>query len=163
MNNRTTNTSILHDRDAVKHAAETSASIKDALAVLNLRAAGGNYKQFKLACERFDIAPPVHKKEGNKNFGKESGYQRTVSNEEAFVENSTYNNRTMLKKRLFELGVPNLCDECGQGPVWNNKPLTLTLDHINGIWNDNRIENLRILCGHCHSQTETFGSKNFKR
>jgi hypothetical protein len=39
-------------------------------------------------------------------------------------------------------------------------PLTLQLDHINGISNDNRIENLRILCPNCHTQTHTFGRKS---
>lgn len=34
--------------------------------------------------------------------------------------------------------------------------------HINGISNDNRIENLQILCPNCHSQTENYGSKNIK-
>ena len=41
-----------------------------------------------------------------------------------------------------------------------NKILVLQLDHINGDYRDNRLENLRLLCPNCHSQTETFGSKN---
>ena len=40
--------------------------------------------------------------------------------------------------------------------------LTLQLDHINGINNDNRKENLRFLCPNCHSQTNTFAGKNLK-
>lgn len=79
------------------------------------------------------------------------------------VENSSYN-RTRLKKRLISDGLLlNKCIICGQLPWWNNKPLVLHLDHINGIHNDNRLENLRILCPHCHSQTNTFAGKNSKR
>jgi ribosomal protein L7Ae-like RNA K-turn-binding protein len=68
-----------------------------------------------------------------------------------------------LKQRLIEEGLKeDVCEICNQGPIWNGKPLTLQLDHINGDHNDNRIENLRILCPNCHTQTETFGSKKTK-
>lgn len=49
---------------------------------------------------------------------------------------------------------------CGIGNEWNGKPLTLQLDHINGDHSDNRLENLRILCPNCHSQTSTWGMKS---
>lgn len=79
------------------------------------------------------------------------------------VKNSNYN-RVNLKKRLLKEGLlENKCVLCGQLPEWNGKPLTLQLDHINGVYNDNRIENLRVLCGHCHSQTDTFSGRNSKR
>lgn len=41
-----------------------------------------------------------------------------------------------------------------------NKDITLQLDHINGVNDDNRIENLRFLCPNCHSQTSTFTGRN---
>ena len=40
---------------------------------------------------------------------------------------------------------------------WLGSPLTLQLDHVNGDRTDNRLENLRLLCPNCHSQTDTFG------
>jgi 5-methylcytosine-specific restriction endonuclease McrA len=52
------------------------------------------------------------------------------------------------------------CEMCGQGEVWNGKSLTLQIDHIDGHWENNRPENLRVLCPHCHTQTDTYGSKN---
>lgn len=51
------------------------------------------------------------------------------------------------------------CAICGLSE-WNGKTLSLELDHINGINNDNRLENLRFLCPNCHSQTCTYGSRN---
>lgn len=69
-----------------------------------------------------------------------------------------------LKKRLIEEGLKkDICEICGQLPEWNNKPLVLQLDHINGDHNDNRLENLRILCPNCHTQTETFSNKKSKK
>ena len=43
--------------------------------------------------------------------------------------------------------------------IWNDKKLSLQLDHINGDNSDNRLENLRFLCPNCHTQTETYCSK----
>jgi hypothetical protein len=34
------------------------------------------------------------------------------------------------------------------------------VDHINGDFHDNRIDNLRFLCPNCHSQTPTFAGKH---
>lgn len=52
----------------------------------------------------------------------------------------------------------NVCAECGQPPVWNGKTLTLQLDHIDGDSDNNAIENLRLLCPNCHTQTPTYGN-----
>lgn len=75
---------------------------------------------------------------------------------ELLVENSTHDNNRRLKERLFREKV--LKNECSKCKIidWNNEKITLPLDHINGINNDNRINNLRILCPNCHSQTKTF-------
>jgi hypothetical protein len=66
-----------------------------------------------------------------------------------------------LKRRLLRENVlENKCSICDQGPEWNGKELVLQLDHINGINSDNRIENLRIICPNCHTQTSTFSGRN---
>lgn len=81
--------------------------------------------------------------------------------DEILVKNSTYQNRSRLKIRLInEHRLDYKCAICGNTGIWNNKELVLQLDHINGINTDNRIENLRLLCPNCHSQTETFSGKN---
>lgn len=81
---------------------------------------------------------------------------------DVLIEHSSYT-RGSLKKRLLKEGlIKNQCYECGIGPEWNNKPLSLQIDHINGVSDDNRLENLRILCPNCHAQTDTFGFKRDK-
>jgi hypothetical protein len=72
-------------------------------------------------------------------------------------------NRSHLKMRLLKAELlRNCCDMCGL-TEWRGKPLNIHLDHINGVKNDNRLDNLRMLCPNCHSQTPTFAGRNVKR
>lgn len=68
--------------------------------------------------------------------------------------------RGILRKYIIDNNlIEYRCSICGC-IKWNDKTLSLELDHINGKNNDNRLENLRFLCPNCHSQTTTYGSRN---
>lgn len=80
-----------------------------------------------------------------------------------FTESSSYN-RGHLKKRIIQQElIPYICDRCNLIDEWNGKPLVLRLDHINGIKNDHRIDNLRFLCPNCDSQEPTYCGRNVKK
>jgi hypothetical protein len=80
---------------------------------------------------------------------------------EILVEQSKYTHNRHLKLRLIRAGIlDEECSSCGLPPMWQGRPMTLQLDHINGVRSDNRIENLRLLCPNCHSQTSTFAGRN---
>jgi Helix-turn-helix domain len=71
--------------------------------------------------------------------------------------------RNNIKQRLIAAGLKqNRCEQCGISR-WHKRPLSLCLHHDNGDRHDNRLENLRLLCPNCHSQTPNFGSKNWRR
>jgi hypothetical protein len=87
--------------------------------------------------------------------GRSFEARRLRTLEELLVEGSTVGSGR-LRKRLNAEGVKEArCEGCGLSE-WQGQPLPLQLDHINGDHTDNRLESLRILCGNCHSQTETW-------
>ena len=102
---------------------------------------------------------------------KEFGIDRTllknikskpsIKNLDDILANKVEYESRALKKRLVAEGILEYkCILCGNIGEHNGKPLTLQLDHINGNHHDNTLDNLRILCPNCHTQTENYGSKN---
>lgn len=87
----------------------------------------------------------------------------TIKIEDILKKDSSYSNITILKKRLVLLNLLEYkCIICGNIGEWNERKLVLQLDHINGVHNDHRLENLRFLCPNCHTQTSTFSGRNSK-
>ena len=87
------------------------------------------------------------------------GSERKIDPKKLLSENCKHQRIVLRRYIIKENLIPYKCAICGI-TKWNNKTLSLELDHINGVNNDNRLENLRFLCPNCHSQTTTYGSKN---
>lgn len=113
---------------------------------------GDTIKSLKQKLSNYDTSHFTNQKETIK---------RTENN--VFIENSTASQHTLRNWYLKGEYTPYICSICGQKPEWNNKPLTLILDHINGKNNDDRLENLRWVCPNCNQQLDTTGSKNPER
>jgi hypothetical protein len=72
-------------------------------------------------------------------------------------------NRVNLRRRLVGAGLKDgSCEACGI-TEWRGRPLSMALHHVNGDGRDNRLENLRLLCPNCHSQTANFAGRGVVR
>jgi 5-methylcytosine-specific restriction endonuclease McrA len=70
-----------------------------------------------------------------------------------------YYQTNKLRKRLISEGYKTgECEIC-HITEWNGQPITIELDHIDGNRNNHSLENLKMLCPNCHSQTPTFRGK----
>lgn len=83
--------------------------------------------------------------------------------DDEFFAAATFRSRTYLKKRLIRDGHRQpRCERCGL-EEWQGRPLSIALHHLNGDRDDNRLENLQLLCPNCHSQTDSFSGRNRRR
>lgn len=137
-----------------RYAIANSDSIAQALRILGIQDAGGNYRLFHLAASRYSI-------DASHFRGQSHGRSRSgprVTDDELFKRESFYTGD--LLGRLRRAGHSMVCASCGCGEEWNGTALRLQIHHINGDSRDNRLGNLAVLCPNCHSQTNTFSGKN---
>jgi len=69
------------------------------------------------------------------------------------------NHKKQIKEYFLEKQNHKCCI-CGNKDIWNNKNIVFILDHIDGNTNNNKEENLRLVCPNCDSQLDTYKSKN---
>lgn len=151
-----------------KKALESSKSWAEISRKLSLHHTGNRITSYKKICNKLSLN--FESLKGVRWFEREKvpldmkwGNRKDLK--DILVENSDYKGGTNhIKKRVIASKfLENKCCMCGNEGVWNDLPLTLQMDHINGNNTDNRIENLRILCPNCHSQTVTYGAKKRKQ
>jgi hypothetical protein len=137
-------------------------------------AGAGSLKAHEMSCKlnpgrvQHRRSPNAGKQKGSTawNKGVETGpnpnNRNWLANEDVFVSNSTTARIVVRKKVLQYKLIEYVCACCGIGPEWQKQPMPLILDHINGINNDNRLENLRFVCSNCDSQLPTYKARNKK-
>lgn len=143
----------------LKELVKNSNTIGSILKAFGMQNQGGNYKTLKRRLDEENI-DYSHIKSG---FGANKGRKfdiKPLDFEELFIENSPHSRGTVKKYIIKNNLIPYKCSCCSFEGKWQGKDLVLILDHINGINNDHRLENLRFLCPNCNSQQNTFAGRN---
>ncbi len=140
-------------RDAVARSVSWSATLRE----LGYCATGGNWKTLRRKCCSLGIST-THFDPHAAN--RVAGRRRRIPLEQILGEHSTYS-RGKLKHRLYEAGLKQrACEQCGQDEAWRGRRIGLILDHINGVRDDNRLENLQIVCPNCAAALDTHCGRN---
>lgn len=144
----------------IREIVASSYSFSECLRKMGLSCVGsGSRKSLKRYIELYDISTS-HFNPYSRGFYKDGSNTNSIKLDEILKGMHPQYSTGKVKKRIIRAGlIKNECSKCGLGNEWQGEPITLQLDHINGINNDHRLENLRILCPNCHTQTKTYGSK----
>jgi hypothetical protein len=146
-----------YDKQAFQDLVSSCKSKGDLVNALKLSVSGSSYNIVQELIETWGI--DTSSLQGRAwNRGKHLPKKYTT---EDLLSNKQYMHTSALKKRLLKEGIlENTCSLCDMKNEWNGKPIVLHLDHIDGDRFNNKLSNLRIICPNCHSQTETYCSRN---
>ena len=151
---------VRYTEEQAKKAIAESHSWSGALRELGMCPTGGGAQTLKKWAQRWGISTAHF----DPNAGRSAwakGRRRPL--ETILVEGSSFS-RGHLKRRLYEAGLKApVCELCGQGEIWRGERIALILDHVNGVRDDHRLGNLRIVCPNCAAALDTHCGRNLPR
>ena len=136
--------------DAVAH----SNSYYDVVRFFGLKLNGGTSAYLKLKTVEFGI-DVSHFYEKIKNGKMPYSHNRKTA-KQFLVKSNHKQHGLLLFRSLLEIGRSGNCEICGLKPVWYGKALRMQVDHIDGDNTNNVVDNLRIVCPNCHTQTDNY-------
>ena len=142
---------------------DESDSYSDLLRKIGLNPKGGNPKTLKRVIEKYNLDETRLNANRSRLFSEcaISTHSKVAKNLDDILSNKvSYHNTYSLINRLFKSGLKEKkCEICGL-TEWMNKPISLQLHHNDGNRNNNSLDNLKVLCPNCHSQTDSYAGKN---
>lgn len=143
------------NKQELEQIVKKSFSYADVCRALEISPRGGNYARVKELIKDLDISH-FNKGPWNKGRKTKSVPYQMVPIQQILIENSPHTGSSKLRVRLIKEGLKeNKCEICGCTE-------SLELHHINGNHQDNRLENLQILCANCHRKTDNFRGKGIR-
>jgi hypothetical protein len=152
-------------REILEPVVAASTSVNEVLRQLGLEVVGGHHTNISRRIKAYGIDTshftPVVRTE------RQRYSQRRRTPEEILVEDASAHATRIpssrLKRAMRAVGMEERCALCGMEGIWLGEPLPFEVDHIDGNWRNNRIENLRLLCPNCHSTTDSYRGRGKER
>ncbi|MPY62009.1 HNH endonuclease signature motif containing protein [Streptomyces spongiae] len=149
-------------REILEPVVAQATSLNEVLRRLGLDSVGGHHTHISRRIKAYGIDTSHFTRVVRTERQRYNQRRRTA--EEILIEDTSVHATripsTRLKRAMRELGLEELCALCRMQPVWLGEPLPLEVDHVDGNWRNNRLENLRLLCPNCHSTTDSYRGRN---
>ena len=141
-------------------AVAASTSLRQVLSKLGKAEAGGNYETLKRQIAKHGLSTKHFVGKAWNKGQRNQSRQRPLSD---YLEGGVPINSNRLRQRLLRDQVlPYRCNCCGL-ERWQEQPIPLELEHIDGDHSNNALENLELLCPNCHALTATYRGRNIGR
>lgn len=143
------------EEQKIRDACANASSMTQAAAALSI-----HFGTFKRLAEKLGC---YNANQGGKGHLKPKSEEFKISLDEILEGKHPQYQTYKLKNRLIKEGLKeNKCECCGIMD-WNQAPLNMELDHIDGNRTNHSLRNLRMICPNCHAQTDTYRAKNIKK
>lgn len=137
-------------------AVKSSFSYAQVIRKLHLKVAGSNYDTVKRKIEELGLDTSHMTGQGWNQGERFTPLKKSMPLSEILVKHSPFVNANHLKERLLKEGIKERKCECCGNTEWMGKPIALELHHINAVKDDQRLENLVLLCPNCHALTDNY-------
>lgn len=142
-----------YTKEELSDAVQKSVSYAETLRRLGIPTRGNNAETLKHKIEQWGIDTSHftgHSKVNNKSKRKLEDY---LNNIVSIQSSKLYN--ILIKEGIKR----EKCEFCGISNIWNGKLLRMQLHHIDGNSKNNNLENIKVVCPNCHSQTTNYKNK----
>jgi len=147
-----------YTNEMLKTAVESSTTVADVMRKLGIKPAGGSHKHIASRIKKENFSTE-HFTGSRHNKGQQAQNRKNWREILSVYPTGRAPLARLLRRALIESGRDYRCEKCFNKGFWENQPLTLEVDHIDGNRQNNVKENLRFLCPNCHSQTKLFSGR----